>query len=59
MGHQGALKKETMAKEMSVFCTHYVSVNNEFHEKFRALNGRVTGSNPVPTTILGTTHNTS
>lgn len=32
MGHQGALKKETMAKEMSVFYTHYVPENNEFHE---------------------------
>lgn len=30
MGHQGALKKETMAEEMAVFCTHYVFVNNEF-----------------------------
>lgn len=30
MGHQGALRKETMAEEMSVFCTHNVSVNNTF-----------------------------
>lgn len=32
MGHQGALRKETMAEEMSVFYTHNVSVNNTFHE---------------------------
>lgn len=32
MGHWGALKKETMAKETPVFCTHYVSANNESRE---------------------------
>lgn len=32
MGHQGALRKETMAEEMLVFYTHNVSVNNTFHE---------------------------
>lgn len=32
MGHQGALRKETMAEEMSVFCTHNVSMNNTFHK---------------------------
>lgn len=58
MGHWGALKKETMAKEMSVLHTHYFSVNNESHECW-ALNERITGFNSVLITVLGTKHNTS
>lgn len=33
VGHQGALKKETMAKEMAGLCTHFVSENNAFCER--------------------------
>lgn len=31
-GALGSIKEETIAKEMSVFCTHYISVNNESRE---------------------------
>lgn len=31
-GHQGAVKRETMAKEMAGLCTHFVSANNAFCE---------------------------
>lgn len=52
-GALGSTKERNNGKEMSVLCTHYVPVNNKFHE-FGSLNGRVTGSNPVPSTVLGT-----
>lgn len=32
VGHQGALKKETMVTEVAVLCHHFVPVNNVFLE---------------------------
>lgn len=55
-GTPGSIKEETMAKEMAVLCTHFVSVNNVFQE-LGPQSGFVTGPDPVLTIALETTHN--
>lgn len=52
-GAPGSIKEETMAREVAVLCTHFVSVNNVFQE-LGPQSGCVRGPHPVLTIALET-----